>query len=536
MYFSTIKTRKIAVILNKLIKGDSKMILSEKVLKDKILGCFNGKNAGGALGAPFECKRGTFPVDYYTQKDIDNNPPANDDLDLQICWLNAIEVYGNKINPSILADYWMTYIVPVWSEYGIAKSNLRQGIRPPFSGKINNYFGRSNGAYIRSEIWACLAPGNPNLAVRYAYMDACVDHESDGVYGEMFFAALESAAFVESDKDKLVEIGLSYIPEDCILRSAILYAQNCYKTGLDFEDARIKIMTKFPGTFGVCFEKIKDADKQFPETNIGDDVVNTIALTILSWYYGEDDFGKTICLATYCGEDADCTAATVGAIMGIIAGNSNLPEKWIKPIGNKINIICMSSTYAGWLPKTTDEMAERIIKAIPKILDGKDYDIEGGLKVIAKEGESLYNDDKQLYYQNGGRDCGTYLFTANEILALKEYSIPEYFDLIKVVIELDKAPYVAEGEEIKLTIRVRDNGLLKMQQFVNVSVFTENGLTVVGSRNKSVPVHNSFGFEGVCEFTLKAESLVNFDNTVLIHFEIAGRHTNYTSQIKIFSK
>ena len=175
------------------------MILNEKVLKDKILGCYNGKNAGGALDAPFECKRGTFPVDFYTQKDIDNNPPANDDLDLQICWLNAIEVYGNRIDASILADYWMTYIIPTWSEYGICKSNLRQGIKPPFSGKINNYFARSNGAYIRSEIWACIAPGNPALAARYAYLDACVDHASDGVYGEMFFAALESAAFVESE-------------------------------------------------------------------------------------------------------------------------------------------------------------------------------------------------------------------------------------------------------------------------------------------------------------------------------------------------
>jgi hypothetical protein len=83
---------------------------------------------------------------------------------------------------------------------------------------------------------------------------------------------------------------------------------------------------------------------------------------------------------------------------------------------------------------------------------------------------------------------------------------------------------------------VRDNGLLKMQHFVNVTVFTENGLTVVGARKKGVPVHNSFNFEGVCEFTLKADGLVDFDNTVLVHFEIAGRHTNYTSQVKIYSK
>ena len=73
------------------------MALTYDVLKEKILGCFNGKNIGGALGAPFECYRGTFPVNYYTQKDIDNNPPPNDDLDLQLVWLNAVETFGNKI-------------------------------------------------------------------------------------------------------------------------------------------------------------------------------------------------------------------------------------------------------------------------------------------------------------------------------------------------------------------------------------------------------------------------------------------------------
>lgn len=66
-------------------------------------------------------------------------------------------------------------------------------------------------AFIRSEIWACLAPGYPEIAVRYAYEDAICDHADEGVYGELFCAALQSAAFVEKDMDKLVSIAKSYI-------------------------------------------------------------------------------------------------------------------------------------------------------------------------------------------------------------------------------------------------------------------------------------------------------------------------------------
>ena len=74
------------------------MELNSKVLYDKIMGCWNGKNIGGVLGAPLEGHRGVFDVQFYLQKDMDGNPPPNDDLDLQLVWLAAAEKYGMKGN------------------------------------------------------------------------------------------------------------------------------------------------------------------------------------------------------------------------------------------------------------------------------------------------------------------------------------------------------------------------------------------------------------------------------------------------------
>jgi len=57
---------------------------------------------------------------------------------------------------------------------------------------------------IRSEISACIAPGAPNIAAKYAYEDAVVDHAGgEGVYDEIFNVVVESAAFVISDRVKL---------------------------------------------------------------------------------------------------------------------------------------------------------------------------------------------------------------------------------------------------------------------------------------------------------------------------------------------
>jgi hypothetical protein len=107
--------------------------------RDKVLGCWLGKNIGGTLGAPFECKRGVFPVEFYTQ-DTHGEPLPNDDLDLQLVWLNAVEKYSRSVNSSILGEYWLMYIVPNWGEYGAGKNNLTAGLLPPLSGYVNNVF------------------------------------------------------------------------------------------------------------------------------------------------------------------------------------------------------------------------------------------------------------------------------------------------------------------------------------------------------------------------------------------------------------
>ena len=132
------------------------MDISYAKLRDKILGCWNGKNVGGVLGGPYEeCPRMVHDVHFYAQ-DINGNPPGNDDLDLQLVWLKALsEVGPNKLDAKALGEYWLTYVGPPWNEYGIGKANMQMGIVPPMSGELNNAdWKHSNGAWIRTEVWA----------------------------------------------------------------------------------------------------------------------------------------------------------------------------------------------------------------------------------------------------------------------------------------------------------------------------------------------------------------------------------------------
>lgn len=112
---------------------------------------------------------------------------------------------------------------------------------------------------------------------------------------------------------------------------------------------------------------------QIPEEDVpvgenGYDAPSNVGIIIIGLLYGEGDFGRSICLATNCGEDTDCTAGSLGALLGIISGKSNLPEKWVKGCSDEISTWCLRIDAALRLPKTVSEFAERIIRQTPVVL------------------------------------------------------------------------------------------------------------------------------------------------------------------------
>ena len=139
--------------------------LNREEYLDKLHACWLGKNIGGTMGAPYEGSRAYIDIQGFSTES--GEPLPNDDLDLQLVWLCAMEDVGpTHLNANVLSEYWLDWIPPHWNEYGICKTNLRMGLLPPMSGEVDNEkWKTSNGAWIRSEIWASLAPGAPDVAV-----------------------------------------------------------------------------------------------------------------------------------------------------------------------------------------------------------------------------------------------------------------------------------------------------------------------------------------------------------------------------------
>lgn len=516
------------------------MKLTYQTLQDKIKGCFNGKNIGGTLGAPFECLRQINNVDFYVQKDIDGNPPPNDDLDLQIVWLNAAEKFGSEINQNVLSEYWLTYIYPRWSEYGTAKANLSRGFCAPVSGRLENAYGESCGAFIRSEIWACLMPGHPELASVYAFYDACVDHYGDGIYGEVFCAAAESAAFCESDLEKVIEIGLSYIPKDCLVAKAIKIARESYKNGLTYLQARERLFAEVPGTFGLQCKKLSEMTEEEKLAKAGCDAPNNIGIAAIGLYYGEGDFGKSMCIAVNCGEDTDCSAGFVGALLGIILGDAKIPEKWSKVLNGVINTCCIDlSEWGFFVPKTVNDFTKRVLAAIPQFLKTDYLAVplvsfeKDNFEAVGFEKDNLKRRPYLEYRKNLWRNRGERKFDINELLALPKWCEYCESDVFKAVLGYKDAPYISCGENFEFELTLINNGLSRSQLWANVKVFTGNGLTVTESGEFCVPLQNTYRYEAKQKFSVALNECHGATEDVFVQIQLNGRHSFATLRAKL---
>ncbi len=352
------------------------MFITEQKLKDKVLGCWYGKNIGGTLGAPFEWRRQINNVTDYTQ-DLKGNPAPNDDLDIQLLWLIALEEQKLRLSTRELGYYFSIFVTPHWAEYGNAKANMKLGIHSPQCGLENNIYKESCGSYIRSEIWACIAAGTPDLAVKYMLADSAIDHggNSEGTYAAVAVAAMEAAAFVESDAEKLIDIGMSYIPEESGIYKVTQLVRDCRKAGKTYLEARDEVLKEYRGapfqyfdgakTVALCSDR--DRELGFCDGAKGYDAVDNFGIIIIGLLYGEGDFTNTLCYAVNCGEDTDCTAATLGSLLGIMHGYSSIPKRWIEPIGNAIKTICLNhGEIERMVPETVDELTERTMKLIKK--------------------------------------------------------------------------------------------------------------------------------------------------------------------------
>ena len=273
--------------------------------------------------------------------------PEDDDTNYTIIGLKILEEYGWDFTPDNVAESWLANlpIQHVCTAEKVAYKNLVNDIYPPDSATYKNPYREWIGAQIRADFFGYITPGNPESGAEMAWRDASISHIKNGIYGEMFVAAMLSASAVEDDIYEIIRQGLNQIPEKSRLAEAIQTVISWKRQGVTWEQAIDKIHA------------------MYDETNKHHwcHTIPNAMLVCVGLLYGELDFEKSIGTAVLGAFDTDCNGATVGSIVGMILGAKRLPEKWIKPLNDLIK----SGVDGFGLVKISD-LAKRTLNVIKK--------------------------------------------------------------------------------------------------------------------------------------------------------------------------
>lgn len=288
--------------------------------EDRVLGGWLGKVIGGALGGPVEgWTRARIVQTYRTVTDYLAPPSSlNDDTAYPLVLLHVIEESGPDFTSEQLALAWLERLPRAYTAEAIALENLRRGIFPPESGSTDNPLSHWVGAMMKAEICGWLAPGRPETAVELAYRDAVIAHETEGVYGALFIAAMAAAAFVESDSRRLIEIALHFVPPRSQFMAVARQVLRWCAEASDWAEAWAQVEAEILSTYHWLHT--------FPN----------LAAVLVALWFGEGDFSRSITLAFQCGGDTDTTAGIVGAILGTVQGALAIPERWRAPLGDSL--------------------------------------------------------------------------------------------------------------------------------------------------------------------------------------------------------
>lgn len=503
-FFDTIELYHTVILIS--MKGVFIMKLNLSTYKDKVKACWIGKNIGGTMGGPFEGKRELLDVKGFISKK--GEPLPNDDLDLQLVWLHALENVGpNNINASILGEFWLSFIPPHWNEYGVGKANMRRGLIPPLAGDYDTTWRDSNGAWIRTEVWACSAPALPEVAAKFAIEDAKVDHGAgEGTFAAAFVAAMQSAAFVLENLEDCIEVGLAAIPAECRIAKSVKLVLDCYRGGKSWVEARNTVLETNMDIGNGWFE-----------------APSNVAYTVIGLIYGEGDFKKSMLTAINCGDDTDCTAATVGATMGILYGTEKIPSDWAEYIGDAIVTISLAQGGVGRsFPKTCSELSWRVSEIAPAVLGAhngqhwyrKEY------TVYLSDTDDIPDNIKELFIKQVGEKSRA------SLEKLKTYTMHFEEAFLTADVTLS-TPEISPLGEVKVHVDLGAKQCYENQQHtVSLRWLLPEGFSVSGRQSAFIPRKDKHTKnETSLDFVITAGERIAPENRVVLEVTSHGRHT-----------
>ncbi len=278
---------------------------------------------------------------------LEGSAPIDDDTNYTVMTLKMVKKHLNQLTSQDVLNTWLSDM-PIAATFTAEHVTYRNAVMGLDATETANYFNPYRewiGAQIRGDFYGYAHLGNPEKAAEMAYLDACISHTKNGIYGEMFIAAMIAATPL-MDIKKVIYAGLNEIPTQSRLHEAVQLMMKRYDEKKTYKEVIDEIHTLYDeySLHGWCH------------------TISNAMIVVMALLFGEGDVGMSMCMAVEAAFDTDCNGATVGSILGMMYGFDKIDARFYQCYNLKLNTSIMEYNYV-----TVDQLVDETMDVIKRM-------------------------------------------------------------------------------------------------------------------------------------------------------------------------
>ena len=327
---------------------------------------------------------------------------SDDDTDIEYMYQEYLFQNGlTKLSGEDVRQAWITHIYDeqyptpygqadgvfenyLWVSNQRAHELMLQGVTPPETSRPDlNPHWEMIDAQLTTEIFGLFAPAHPSLALELAKMPIQTTARGEAALAAEFYVVMHALALSPSLKKmkrkdalfSMAEQARALLPEGSYTAGMFDFVKADYDRGIQWEEARDRLYERY---------QIQQAD--------GYDMTSrnlycngcfaagiNFGASLISLFYGEGDFKKTVKIGTLAGWDSDNPTATWAGLLGFMLGKVELEKIFGRKLSSEYYIHRTRKGFGNNGLDNFSAMAKKSVSIVDKIVEQK---LNGSVDII----------------------------------------------------------------------------------------------------------------------------------------------------------